>query len=203
MQREARPDRLDVWCRKSLPDRPDPAFLLALDLSGSMRGSPIHWAFRGLVVLAEALERLQLPFEIWGFQDVPIPFKRLHEPLGVQRTILNALPLEVLGRRAGGHNRPEHNWDGPVLETLQHRLGQHRTPLLLVVSDGAPSGPTHAEARLRAAINNLSDHVRLVGIGLGPDAHHVADYYPRSVITALDTFPAAIAQCLEESLHGP
>ncbi|MCB9669724.1 MAG: hypothetical protein H6734_09670 [Alphaproteobacteria bacterium] len=202
MQREARPEKLDVWERKTLPEKPDPAFLVALDLSGSMQGAGIHWGFRGVVLVAEVLERLRLPFAIWGFQDVPIPFKSRHEPLAVARRALSGMPLEVVARRPGGHNRPEHNWDGPVLAALGARhSGTARTPVLLVVSDGAPSGPERAEEALRVAIHGLPRDVELVGIGIGPEATGVAGLYPRSVVCALEDFPVAIARCLRDALE--
>lgn len=203
MQHQARPDRLDLWQRKSLPDRPDPAFLLALDLSGSMQGAPIHGALRGVVLLAEALERCRIPFEVWGYQDVPIPFKGRHQPLAVARARLATLPLEVVGRRPGGRNRPQHNWDGPVLRTLLARhAATARTPVVLMVSDGAPSGPPGAEGALRDAVSACPPHVHLVGIGLGGSAAAVAEHYPRSVVCSLADFPAVLARSLEESLDA-
>lgn len=200
MQRAARPEDLGVWARRTVPERTERTFAIALDVSGSMAGAGIHWGFRGVVLLAEVLERLQVPYGIWGFQDVLLPFKAVDAPLA--RKTLDGLLQEVHGRRPGGRNRPEHNWDGPVLHALVEALGDRPSPVLLMVSDGTPSGPAAGEDALRAAIRQVPDHVELIGIGLGPGAAHVEDLYPRFVSCGLEGFPAALGDCLRESLHA-
>lgn len=202
MQRTARPERLDLWLRKSVPERRDPVFLLALDLSGSMRGEGLRWALRGVALLAEALQRCGLPFELWGYQDRPFCLKARAEDLSTVRPRLAEIPLEVIGRRPRGRNRPEHNWDGPVLRQLvAHLEGLARTPVLLMVSDGEPSGPTgRAESALHEAVRSVPAHVRLVGIGLGEGAERVGTFYPRSVVCPLEDFPAVLAEVLEDAL---
>lgn len=203
MARGARPDRLDVWQHKSVPDRRDPRFLLAIDLSGSMAGLPIEAAFRGLVLVAEALDRLGLPFALYGYQDALIPFKAADRPLAVARPQLETLPLEVVGRRPSGRNRPEHNWDGPVLDALVAEAEQLAgDPVLLVVSDGAPSGPAPALERLRAAIARVPPRMTLVGVGIGAAGAPVADVYPHAVRCSLSDLPQALGRCLQDALHA-
>ncbi len=193
----------DLWARKTLPQRPDPRFLMLLDLSGSMRGAPIHWGFRGTVLLAEVLERLGLPTAIYGFQDTLIPFKPFETPLDHARPSLSTMPLEVHGTRPGGHNQPEHNWDGPVLLQAADILSEQpcRTPLLIVVSDGEPSGPSDAASALREAVTTIAGSVDVIGLGLGPGTRHVRKYYPNAVADVpLDAFPAAIGACIRAAL---
>lgn len=203
MQRAARPDHVEVWRDKTVPDRVDPVFVLALDLSGSMVGTAIEQAFRGVVMLAEALERLGLRFALWGYQDEPFCFKDLHESLAGARSRLSDLPLEVVGCRPGGHNRPEHNWDGPVLTELIDGLSTSpSSTVVLMVSDGAPSGPGLASERLHQAIRSIPPSLTLIGIGLGQAGAQVADYYPRTVRCALADFPAALGRCLQDALHA-
>lgn len=204
MRRQARPDTLEIWSRKSLPHKRDARFLLLVDLSGSMRGERIHGALRGVVLLAEVLERLGIRFAIEGFQDRAVVFKRFDEALVHARSRLLEFPLEVAGVRPGGNNQPEHNHDGPALRAAAGRLlgDGGRTPVLIVVSDGEPSGPEDAAASLRSAVEALGSEVHLVGLGLGPGTGHVASFYPHHAVDLpVDELPAALASVLEGALR--
>jgi hypothetical protein len=205
MRHEARPDPDRLWQRKTVPERSDPRFLLLLDLSGSMAGDPIHWGFRGTVLLAEVLERLRLPYAVHGFQDVIVPFKAFERELEHSRGVLSSMPAEVSGARQGGRNRPQHNWDGPVLESACDLLLERpsRSPVLIVVSDGLPSGPGDAEAALHRAVAAVGARVNLIGVGLGPGTEHVRRFYPHAVADVpLEGFPAAIGRCIQGVLGG-
>lgn len=205
MRHEARPEPDRLWQRKTVPERTDPRFLLLLDLSGSMAGDPIHWGFRGTVLLAEVLARLQIPFAVHGFQDALVPFKPFGRTLEHARPQLSTMPLEVSGTRPSGRNRPQHNWDGPVLEAAADVLlaEPSRTPVLIVVSDGVPSGPSDPEAALHRAVAEVGRRVHLVGVGLGPGTEHVRRFYPHGVANVpLQGFPEAIGRCIQQVLGG-
>lgn len=209
MRSEADPGGWDqLWNRRTVPHRRDPVVLLLLDVSGSMAGERIERAFEGVVLLTEVLSRMNIPFAVHGFQDELIPLLTFGAPLDAySRARLATLRLETEGRRPGGHNRPEHNHDGPVLEKAARVLawapGQER--ILIVVTDGQPSGPGHeGEAMLRQAIARVSrSDLHLVGIGLGPGTEAVAGLYPDGFGgVPLDDFPAALGELLERRLLG-
>ena len=63
--------------------------------------------------------------------------------------------------RPGGRNRPEHNHDGPVLATVAAELMARPAGdrLLLVVSDGRPSGPGAGEDLLERAVQAIAAQV--------------------------------------------
>ena len=179
-----------------------------LDLSGSMSGERIGHGFRGVVLLCEVLAQLGVPFGVCGFQDVLLPFKALGAPLDdAVRSVLGTMPHEVEGARVGGHNRPQHNWDGPALRAAAERLQAHgaRDPILLVVSDGEPSGPGDAADELRRAVDDVvAAGLHLVGVGLGPGTQHVARFYPDHLAEVpLHAFPVALGARLESLLLGP
>jgi hypothetical protein len=175
-----------LWARPTIPRRRDSAFLLLVDLSGSMRGEKTDAALAGTWLLAGSLSRLEVPFAVYGFQDVLIPFC----PFGLTReedvrAALTGLPEEVSAARLGGNNCPEYNDDGPcLLEAAEELLSQPvRQRVLIVVSDGLPEGRRSTPDDLRNAVGELSGirGLRLVGIGLGPHTDHVRDYYPESI----------------------
>lgn len=197
---------LRMWQRKTIPKKREPSFLLLLDLSGSMSGERIHHGFRGAVLVAEVLARLNVPFAVYGFQDTLVPFKGFGDPLDVaMREKIGGMPAEVQGGRPGGHNRPEHNWDGPVLERASEILLDRPpgTRVLLVVSDGEPSGPSDGEQALTRAVQRITRQtdLMLLGVGLGPGTEHVARYYPDHLASVpLQHFPAALGGLIERVL---
>ena len=149
---------------------------------------------------------MRVPFAVEGFQDARIAFKDLSVPLDATvRTLLGGMPEEVRGRRPGGRNRPQHNWDGPAVSGAAASLAawpaSHR--LLVVVSDGRPTGPGDPERSLAEAVGAvLADgRVQLLAIGLGPGTEHVAEHYPSHLAAiALEDFPEALGRVLEREL---
>lgn len=198
-----------MWQRKTLPAKRDPAFLVLLDLSGSMSGPRILHGFRGVVLCCEVLERLQIPFAVHGFQDRVIPFKDFASPLDEgMRQVLGTMPAEVDGRRKGGRNQPRHNWDGPCLLTAAAMLQDFpaHDRILLVVSDGEPSGPADASGVLHRAVATIrsTQDIHLVGIGLGPGTDHVERYYPDAIANvSLEAFPQALGGAIDRLVLSP
>jgi hypothetical protein len=195
---------LDLWVRPSLPDRRSAAFVLLIDLSGSMRGPKIEHAMRGAVLFAETLARLQLPMAVFGFQDELVPAIGFGQTFDDDaRGRLRSLACEVTGTRAGGHNRPGFNDDGPCLrEAAAHLLDRSEDDLvLLVLSDGHPEGRRSNARDLHHAVSTLAPLLSLVGIGLGPGTEHVSDYYPRALASVdLESLPRALGGVLRQSL---
>lgn len=199
-----------MWQRKTLPTKRDPAFLLLLDLSGSMQGPNIVHAFKGTVLMAEVLERLQIPFALHGFQDKLISFKEFAAPLDdTTRQRIGAMPDEVTGSRRGGHNQPQHNWDAPVLLDVAKRFDDYAASdrVLVVVSDGMPSGPwPDPEGQLRKAVAEVQRRfdLHLLGIGLGPGTDHVRKFYPDNLASVpLRVFPEELGRVLDNLIRGP
>jgi hypothetical protein len=175
----------EMWRRPTIPRRRDTAFLLLVDLSGSMRGEKTAAAIAGTVLLAESLDRVQVPFAVYGFQDVIIPFCEFGEGLNpLTRAALGAMGEEIAGNRPGGNNQPLYNDDGPCVcdagnKLLEEPACEH---VLIVVSDGVPEGRRSSPEDLHTAVKELSavPGLRLVGIGLGAGTEHVKDFYPES-----------------------
>ena len=81
------------------------------------------------------------------------------------------------------------------------------TRVLLVVSDGEPSGPgNHGEEALHRTVRWIrgSTDLHLLGIGLGPDTRHVTKYYPEAVANVpLADFSEVVAREVEQLVLGP
>jgi cobalamin biosynthesis protein CobT len=175
-----------LWARSTIPRRRDTAFLLLVDLSGSMRGDKTEAALAGTWLLARSLSRLEVPFAIFGFQDVLIPLCPFGPSTDADlRAALAGLWEEVNSARVEGNNHPEYNDDGPcLLEAAEELLEQPaREHVLIVVSDGLPEGRRSRPDDLHRAVAELTGRrgLRLVGIGLGPNTEHVRNFYPEAI----------------------
>lgn len=176
-------------------ERKDNAFLLSVDLSGSMSGQTIEETFKGAVLFAEALNRVAqtlggVKVAIYGFQDELIPYKGFGEELNdALRDKMSVMKKEVDDE--GEHNQASYNNDGYCLDRASRILGEtgSKNQFLLVLSDGQPAGddihrvPKYRELdldeELHAVVKDISiaGKQKLLGIGLGPGTEHVADFY--------------------------
>ena len=173
MQFEADPQQYRrLWSRPILPHRRDPAVLLLVDRSSSMREDDrMSRALEGTVLLAEVCRRIGVPAAVWSFA------RSAREELawdaaidGPARRRLGLLPETCAG-----------NTDMATALALVGRAfaGRPGDPkLLFMISDGCPD---HHEATL-AAVRSLDEEgVVSVGLGLGPGTAGLARYFPNSV----------------------
>jgi hypothetical protein len=203
----ADPRRHDkLWRRPTIPRRRDTTFLLLVDLSGSMRGEKTPAAIAGTVLLSESLDRLAVPYAVYGFQDVLVPFCDFGEGLNpVTRHAIGSMGEEIAGTRPGGNNQPLYNDDGPCLAEAANLLLEQpgREHVLIVVSDGIPEGRRSQPDDLHTAVREAGrvPGLRLVGIGLGPGTEHVKTYYPESIANVpVDRLADEIGGLLRQAL---
>lgn len=193
-----------LWRRKTIPDRRSFAIYLLVDLSSSMnQNGKIMAAFGGMVLLAEVLHRHHVDFAISGFQNELIPFHFFGEPFSPE----SRLKLEqMIPAVENGSNH-----DGPCLleasVVLAARPATDR--LLVVISDGEPSGPGNRENATRELkktiekIGSATTPVDLIGLGLGDGTDHVSEYYPKSSSCIRETDLAGeIAMVIKSALLG-
>jgi hypothetical protein len=174
-----------VWQHKH-DFRPMLAILLLVDHSGSMRGEKIRAAVSATKLLSRAFSdlRKELAWSVYGFQDVIyrlVDFGERATPEVLAK--LDEALLEVEGARPGGNNQPGVNEDGPCLLSAAALLDTRPEPdrLLVVISDGSPSGGRSTKADLTVAVAQVSRmNIQLVGIGCGPGTQHVREFYPIS-----------------------
>jgi hypothetical protein len=173
MQFEADPQTYrSLWCRPVLPHRRDPAVLLLVDRSASMRHDGlIDRAFEGTVLLTEVCRRIGVPAAVWSFANL------VREELewdavidGPARRRLGLLPDTCDG-----------NTDMAAALTIVGRrfAARHGDPkLLFVISDGEPD----KHDATRAAVSRLeADGIVTVGLGLGPGTAGLARFFQNAV----------------------
>jgi uncharacterized protein with von Willebrand factor type A (vWA) domain len=207
---EADPRRYnELWVRSSIPDRRDVAVTLLVDLSGSMSGEKVQSALLGTILLAETLDRLDVPFAVTGFQDVLIPLRTFDQAFDDEaRKAISEIPQEVNSCRHGGNNQGGYNDDGPcLLECAEDLLAYPAAErMLIVVSDGLPEGRRSTREDLTAAVRTITTEagqLELIGLGLGSGTDHVKTYYPESVANVpIDRFSDEIARIIERALLG-
>jgi len=191
----ARHQYKNLFERRLSDQRPDVAFLLLIDLSGSMDNQKIEEAFKAAVLFAESLNKAEsiiggIKVEIHGFQDDLIEYKKPDQRLDQSlREKMSQMKLEV--KDQGRHNKASYNNDGFCLDKAAKKLSQTQTKdqFLIVLSDGEPCGDNKhrvprykklsQQEELKAVVREISASGRqkILAIGLGPGTEHVQFYY--------------------------
>jgi hypothetical protein len=195
-----------AWQRRELPTEKDYAISLLIDLSGSMRGEKISQTFQAMVVVAEALNRLGINFEISGFHDEMRQYKTFSESLNQElRSQADSMLEEVESENA------QWNDDGWALQQAGRSLSRQTEAekFLLVFSDGQPvesSAHSGTEYDLTQVIEGLRTElpIKLVGLGIGLGTEHVDDYYPNSVANiSIEQMVARLSDLIEDMIENP
>lgn len=205
---EADPRQYDgLWQRTRLPERTDLVVFLLVDLSGSMSSEgKDDAAVAGSIIMLETLSRMShVRWAAAGFQDELIPIADFGEGLtpDVRQRVEN-LKLEIHDECPGGHNCAAFNDDGPAVTAAAEQLLsiQATQRLLIVVSDGGPSGRHSGEDDLRQAVSLVgASGIDLIGVGIGEGTGHVREYYPRHLAEVpVSEFPERMGTLVRELL---
>lgn len=170
MQFEADPRQHErLWLRTSLPFHPDPAFVVAVDASGSMRGSKAAATFESLVIIRETCLRLGIPLAIIAFNTRANIFQTLENPGD-----------PAIEARLAGLLKPTGGTDIVNALKLASRILTHcpnRHRHLWILSDGDSNNPDQARRMLRGI---RADGTRIHGLGLGDESGEIAKLIPGS-----------------------
>jgi uncharacterized protein YegL len=172
MQAEADPRYFkEIWERKTIPHKLDYRFSVLVDLSGSMEGEKIEETFKGVVVLAEVLEKLGIQYEIIGFSDQVKTLKEWKEKLDKEKR--DQLTVMKISVRGNTHTDKATKF---AIEHIEKNKGKNN--FILTLTDGEPYPDVHSN-RLRNILKEIKNkNIKIVGVGLGPDTEFVKDYYP-------------------------
>ena len=182
MMLESDPSLYDtIWHRRlKVATRRSVCFSILLDLSGSMQyDNKIQNALSALVLISEALTKLEIPFAISGFNVEKKEIKNFDE--SVQERMVSSIgELEEI---------TVENWanhDGKFLMIAAEEMNQRdeHDKFLIVISDGDPVGQyTDGEKELKDAISiveSMPNGPVLIGLGIGAGTDHVTKYYAHS-----------------------
>lgn len=168
MQYEADPRQHDrLWERVSLPNHPDPAFVVAVDTSGSMRGEKARAAFESVVILREVCLRLTIPLSIIAFNREAKVLLHADHPAatGIAERLAGLL------RPGGGTCLAGALQQAATLLLDCPRRDRH----LWILSDGETSDADDARGAL-AAIR--AGGVQVHGLGLGAEGDAIRSLVP-------------------------
>jgi Mg-chelatase subunit ChlD len=172
MQYEADPRLHDtLWMRQTLPSKPDPAFVILADASGSMEGERAHATFDALVMLREMCLRLDIPLSLilFNMEATVIQAWDRPEAPGVREMLC------ALRNRPNGGTRMEPGLTA-ALSQLRSMPNRHRHFWLL--SDGEVCD----EEEVRAPMMMIRQKAASVtGLGLGPDTESLAKLVPGAI----------------------
>jgi cobalamin biosynthesis protein CobT len=190
-----------AWERISSPVELDYGFQLLLDMSLSMKGEKIRQAFRGAVVLTEALHRVGVPFEILGFNSKLYEFKTFTQPV-------NAIVRDGLGGILGSTGAcTDLGW--AISQCAERFTAQAcKERVLVVLTDGEPSpSPEHGGSHYRV-VNVLErirtqTPIRIIAVGLGISSKKLAKHMPGVPIIGdvkADQLPSVFAEVVQDAI---
>jgi hypothetical protein len=195
-----------AWERREFPMEKDYAITILVDLSGSMQGEKITEAFKAVVAVAEALNRLSINIEILGFNDRIYEYQKYGDALSDEiRTKMG----EILQRVHTDEAR--YNDDGFALGQASDRLARQKEKekILIVVSDGLPvesdehEGPEYELSKVISDIEKETGQI-LIGLGLGEGTEHVTEYYPNSIANVnVEEMAEKLAALIKEVIEHP
>ena len=189
--------RSNIYTRKSDDFDLNTAVQVVVDMSGSMSGSKIDLARQSTIILAEALQKCGVPFEVCGFYthdtidydalglDMKnfsrwdcirfIRYKRFDDRLQ------NVTGL-IGGMYAAGANADSES----LLYAWESLAKRHeRRRIMIVLSDGSPSFYTDENEEViyqhtRDVVQMISKKADVLGIGIMDDS--VKEFYPNHVV---------------------
>jgi len=180
-----------VFEHTHFPEKRDYAITLLVDLSGSMRGEKMIETFKGVVLLAEVLNRLGVRVSIVGFSYQPRMFKDFQEELD------DSVRGRISGMQPAGDT-----YLGQAMTFVSERMKNlpNREKFVITITDGDPSD----NAKIIIDYLLSKSDLKLIGLGLGEDTSQVSSLFPwsQSELPA-ERLPETLAKLLEEVIKNP
>lgn len=165
---EADPRKYEtLWMKQKRPEKIDPAFIIHIDISGSMDGERIRESFKGLVLLTEVCARLNIPLEIISFNNRAKLVRAWDEKIEEEQRETIAKLLKQVDNST---------YYAEAINLTLERLPQlpFRDRFLIALSDGEPHDPKEVER----GIEQLSQRgVYCIGLGIGPDTSELRRFF--------------------------
>lgn len=193
-----------VFEKKDVPEIKEAAFTLLVDVSGSMRGKKIEEALKAAMLMAEALSRKGIPFEILAFHDKLLELKQFEDEYFGKKKLELMRVLQEVGTPNAAWNDDGFAVDSAARRLQKRLLENEAQGALIVFSDGqpAPSGAHNGpEWELHDIVNKWSRQVPLIGVGVGPGMEStIKKYYGKNGLPVPDVskLPRALLDILRK-----
>lgn len=181
----------------------DTAVTVLGDFSGSMGGQKIVHSMKAMLMLNEAIGKLNVPLEMLGFTDT-------HK--GPVNYIFKHFNSKISGEKLEDHlltgsNYLNCNADGESIQWAFERLAAQRKKrkILIVLSDGSPAakGEGDCYAYTKKVIKEIEDKTPIEIYGLGIMDDNVLDLYKHSsVINSADELERELINVIQHKILG-
>lgn len=195
-----------VFEKKEVPEIKEAAFILLVDVSGSMQGKKIEEALKASMLMAEAFSRKGIPFEILAFHEKLLELKQFKdEYFGKKKLELMRVLQEVRTSHAR-YNDDGYAVDGAARRLQRRLLENEARGALIVFSDGRPepsAAHSGSEWELHDIVNKWSKQVPLIGVGVGPGMEStIKEYYGKNGLPVPDItkLPRALLDILRKQI---
>ncbi|MGB2598972.1 MAG: VWA domain-containing protein, partial [Candidatus Omnitrophota bacterium] len=165
-----------IWEKRTRATKRSYKFVLALDESGSMRGSKSKKAQNAIkcaVLLQEVLSRLDIDFCIIGYSGAPSVHKEFREDF--KHTNKDELMGEIEAYYDDGGGNDEYWALDRALKELE--VEPSETQIVMFITDGLACTDCGGRDFNKLLVEAAKKRVQVVGVGLGPEAEAVEDIY--------------------------
>jgi len=185
---------LRLFNRRILRQHRTYSVCLLIDESGSMSGSKIDYSAEAVVLMAEVLDKVGIPFQVCGFNTTMRTYKKYDEKFtwAVKRNLELIIPQIWRWENSGNTN------DAYSINKMSYDLSKREgETILIVLTDGSPN-PSHSyvlkedkkrlpsrfvsvrDFDLKEEIIKASQSSAVIGVGL--NAPYVQKNYPQAVV---------------------
>jgi len=184
---------------------------LLVDESGSMNGCEKNLnAARAAVLFANALDKIDIPYSLFGFNSGIRQYKKSTERLsgkhhvGFESCYNNSYSSRVFlpNGEYDDENNAGYNSDGYAVEQVKLSMrGVVGKKILIVLTDGQPEDYRSHQKDLKESLKEAEkENIKIFGIGIGDDVH-AKDYYANSLqVLKIDELPLALSKILIKAL---
>ena len=196
-----------MFAKKEAPEVKEAAFTLLIDASGSMvTGGKIRQAVSAAIMMAEALSKKGVPFEIIAFNSQFFELKKFEEKYSGQKKMQMIGLLGLAQELSAGATNISFALDKSAKHLNEWLKSNNAKGALITFTDGGPS-PTAEYAgpewEFGGIVNKWKDQIPLVGVGIGPGMEAtISQYFGKRGLSVPDVskLPNALLKILESQL---
>ncbi|MBV6446394.1 MAG: hypothetical protein IFNCLDLE_02692 [Ignavibacteriaceae bacterium] len=197
-----------VFQRRVEASKKDYEFALVVDQSGSMTGGKIRRAIQASMLFANVLNKLEIPYIIYGFNRYMFPYKTSNEKYDPKKgkEIARSMWDETYSRPGSKRGSGDNN-DAEAIYQVKKMLEASKSTkkVMMVFTDGQPAnsgnmGYKHNDLK-REVKKAIQDGINVIGVGLQYDG--LGHYYPHNIVVYdMDELPDETVKVVKKALAG-